>query len=106
MKRYIDEPRTTEQELLALDSIYRVLTADERVMLHRAQHRLESEITENIWKFLNWIDQTGWKSPFMKYPEWHHDVLHFEDKKGKLQPLDNYKMEYPEITQQVKTLNQ
>lgn len=104
MKRYTDEPRTAEQELLALDSIYRVLTADERIMLHRSQHRMEAEITDNIWKLLKWIDQSGWTTPFMKYPEYHKDLLHYEDRNGRLQPLEHYKTEHLDLTEQITKL--
>lgn len=104
MNRYTELPRTIEQEVLALDSIYRFLTTYERVLLHQSQHRNEAEITEKIWKLTQWVETTGWKSPFMKYPEWHHDVLHYEDENSDLQPVENYPKAHKEITEQLKNL--
>ena len=89
MKKYTDHPRTIEQELLALDSIYKILTAHERILLHQSQNKEVAETTENIWKFLGWIEETNWKTPFMKYPEFHPDQLYFEDANGDLQLLED-----------------
>lgn len=104
MIRYTNLPRTTEQEVLALDSIYKLLTAHERILLHQSQGRNEAEITARIWELTQWIEQTGWKTPFMKYPEFHKDVLYYEDENGQLQPLENYPEMHPEITEQIKKL--
>ncbi|ROI09767.1 hypothetical protein EGI11_03145 [Chryseobacterium sp. H3056] len=101
MNRYTERPRTTEQEVLALDSIYKILTANERILLHRSQHKNEAEITEKIFKLLKWVEKTGWKSPYMKYPEWHHDVLHYEDENGKLLAVETYPRAHQEITEQI-----
>ena len=101
MKKYTEYSRTTEQELLALDSIYRIFTADERIMLHQFEYRLVNEITTNIWNFYSWIEGTSWKSPFMKYPEFHPDQLYYEDENGELQPLTAYPKLNPEITEQI-----
>lgn len=102
MKRYTDEPRTSEQELLALDSIYKILTIHERILLHLSQNKPMAETTDNIWRLLKWIDDNGWKSPFMKYPEFHKDVLHYEDEFGELQPVKNYPNAHKDITEQLK----
>ena len=101
MKKYTEYSRTTGQELLALDSIYKILTANERILLHLAQKDYPETATENIFKYWDWIDITRWKSPFMKYPEFHSDQLYYEDKNGELQPLDDYPKMHPKITEQI-----
>lgn len=101
INRYTDRVRTTEQEVLALDSIYRFLTLHERVLLHMAYESVEAEITEKIWKFITWVERTGWESPYMKYPEYHKDVLHYEDENGRLVPVETYARSHPEITEQI-----
>lgn len=101
MKKYTEYSRTTEQELLALDSIYKIFTADERILLHQMQNKLAAEATENIWKYWGWVDSAKWKSPFMKYPEFHPDQLYYEDENGELQPLSDYPELNKEITKQI-----
>ena len=95
MKKYTDHERTTEQELLALDSIYKVLNLEERIFLHRKIENVK------IFKFLKWIEDSNWKSPYMKYPEFHPDQLYYEDENGELQPLTAYPKLNPEITEQI-----
>lgn len=103
MIRYTNLPRTTEQEVLALDSIYRILSADERILLHQSQTRSD-ELTDKIRKLMQWIESSGWKTPYMKYPEFHNDALYYEDENGELQPVENYPKAHPKITEQLKNL--
>lgn len=101
MIRYTDRVRTTEQEVLALDSIYRFLTLHERILLHYMAGHLEAETTERIEKFIRWVEDTRWETPYMKYPEFHKDVLHYEDERGQLRPVEEYPNAHKEITEQI-----
>lgn len=89
-------------EVLALDSIYKILTADERIMLHRWDHAHRS--TDKILSLILWIDENGWKSPFMKYPEFDKDQLYFENQTGDFFLIESYQRLHPEITEQILNL--
>ena len=95
----MNKNRTIFHEVLALDSIYGLLTYTERILLHGCIIG-ERELNEWILTLINWIKKSGWESPKMKYPEFQKDVLHYEDPvTGSLITVAEYPVKHPELTE-------
>lgn len=101
MIRYTDRPRSYQQEVLALDSIYHFLTNYERILLHLSHNTNAQELTPKIKAFIQWVFETRWETPYMKYPEFHKDLLHYEDHRGQLIPVEEYSKYHIAITEQI-----
>lgn len=98
--------RTIFHQLLALDSIYRVLSFEDRLYLHRCiAGKIEDgdEGSERIFKLNEIVKKKRWKSPEMKYPEFHPDQLYYRNEKNDLIPLEVYPINHPQISELIET---
>lgn len=98
--------RTIFHELLALDCIYHVLLFSDRIFLHRCiSNKTEpnEEGSENLSLLYEALKKHRWKSPEMKYPEFHPDQLYYRDKDYELISIENYARNHPEITKSIET---
>lgn len=100
----MNKNRTIFHEVLALDSIYGLLTYSERILLHSCIIE-ETEMNEWILILIDWIKKSGWESPKMKYPEFQKDVLHYEEPAtGNLITVAEYPAKHPELTEEINNL--
>lgn len=91
---------TDLKDVLALDSIYNILTWYERIELHQIMNGNlpEENISENAYKMLVIIIETEWQKPESKYPEYQKDLLHYLSADGIWKPIEEYRSENTELT--------
>ncbi|MCW0512095.1 hypothetical protein OKE68_05750 [Riemerella anatipestifer] len=89
--------------ILSLDSIFRLLTWQERLLLHHGiSKRKEMKFTLKLQVISDWIAHAKWEAPIMKYGQ--DRLLHFENKKGNWQLIDAYIIQHSYIPDQINDL--
>ncbi|WP_052910345.1 hypothetical protein [Riemerella anatipestifer] len=89
--------------ILSLDSIFRLLTWQERLLLHHGiSKRKEMKFTPKLQVISDWIAHAKWEAPIMKYGQ--DRLLHFENEKGNWQLIDAYIIQYNYIPDQINDL--
>lgn len=89
--------------ILSLDSIFRLLTWQERLLLHHGiSKRKEMKFTPKLQVISDWIAHAKWEAPIMKYGQ--DRLPYFENKKGNWQLIDAYIIQYSYIPDQIKDL--
>ncbi|MCU7543458.1 hypothetical protein [Riemerella anatipestifer] len=89
--------------ILSLDSIFRLLTWQERLLLHYGiSKRKEVKFTPKLQVISDWIAHARWEAPVMKYGQ--DRLLHFENEKGNWQLIDAYIIQHSYIPDQINDL--
>ncbi|MBT0552625.1 hypothetical protein [Riemerella anatipestifer] len=89
--------------ILSLDSIFRLLTWQERLLLHYGiSKRKEVKFTLKLQVISDWIAHAKWEAPIMKYGQ--DRLLHFENEKGNWQLIDAYIIQHSYIPDQINDL--
>ncbi|MDY3525905.1 hypothetical protein PG310_09440 [Riemerella anatipestifer] len=89
--------------ILSLDSIFRLLTWQERLLLHYGiSKRKEVKFTPKLQVISDWIAHARWEVPIMKYGQ--DRLLHFENEKGNWQLIDAYIIQHSYIPDQINDL--
>ncbi|MBT0572090.1 hypothetical protein N4238_05720 [Riemerella anatipestifer] len=89
--------------ILSLDSIFRLLTWQERLLLHHGiSKRKEMKFTLKLQVISDWIAHAKWEAPIMKYGQ--DRLLYFENENGNLQMIDTYIKNHSYIIDQINDL--
>ncbi|MRM97306.1 hypothetical protein [Riemerella anatipestifer] len=89
--------------ILSLDSIFRLLTWQERLLLHHGiSKRKEMKFTPKLQVISDWIAHARWEAPVMKYGQ--DRLLYFENEKGNWQLIDAYIIQHSYIPDQINDL--
>ncbi len=88
-------------EILALDSLYGVLSWYERCWLHlESIGKAQGEASHRIKALYTTIDETGWEAPHRRAGQ---DRCGQYQENGEWKEIEKYPKDHPELTQQLKT---
>ena len=76
-------------KILQLDSIFGVLSWDERIRIHLILKGEEIQPTENIKILYEWVTKWHWLPPIMRYGQ--DRLLYYENQSGELRPIEELK---------------
>jgi|GEM_PF-1113654 len=87
-------------QLLRFDSIYRILTWEERISVHRMIQGKEVAENEKIDTYLHFLKVKRWKAPAMRMGQ--DRLMYFQNEKtGQFDPIDWYAEKHPFLTAEV-----
>ncbi|MBE9391930.1 hypothetical protein [Elizabethkingia anophelis] len=86
--------------LLQLDSIYRLLTWDERIQVHLLMQNKTKDSNELIHVLLALIEEFSWYAPDMRYDQ-DRLLYYFEEELERWLPIEQYKNNNPELTKEL-----
>lgn len=104
MEKYTEKIRNIYQEILALDTIYNILSWHDRTILHRYNNG-ETYLTfsTKLELLYDYVSNNNWKTPYMKYGQ--DRLLYFYDEKSEQDhPIEDYKIIYTAITNDLKLI--
>lgn len=76
-------------KILQLDSIFGVLSWDERIRIHLILKGEEIEPSANISILYEWVVKWEWLPPVMRYGQ--DRLLYYENQPGQLRPIEELK---------------
>jgi len=85
-------------KILQLDSIFGVLSWDERIRIHLILKGEEMQPNTNISLLYEWVVKWEWLPPVMRYGQ--DRLLYYEDQPGQLRPIEELKqiqMDLPKL---------
>lgn len=86
--------------LLQLDSLYRFLTWGERMIVHAQMLEKTQRTTENIERFLFFVEEEKWQAPEMRYGQ--DRLLYFLNEDKEYYYLaEEYRKQNPELTRKI-----
>ena len=87
--------------LLQLDSLYRFLTWGERMIIHAQMLEKTKRTTENIERFLFFVESEKWQAPEMRYGQ--DRLLYYLKEEGfqKWEQAEEYRKQNPELTRKI-----
>ena len=92
------------QDLLKLDSFYRILTFKERITLHALILKKPNapKLNARCQAFVGWINDTNWEAPEIRFGQ--DRLLYYKSEETNI-PIEEYAEKHPETTKQVKAIN-
>lgn len=101
MEKYTNKIRNIYLEMLALDSIYNILSWYDRTSIHRILKGEIVNLEEKPMMLNEYIRMTGWTSPYMKYGQDRLLYFYHENTESDY-PIEEYKKMYSHITNDLK----
>ena len=87
-------------DVLALDSIYNLLSFNERIDTHLYIRNKTEKLNPKSEKIFNWIKQNYWSPPETKYDR-NKTLKFYNEKTESFENLEKYQTTYPKITKAV-----
>ncbi|SDE73387.1 hypothetical protein [Riemerella columbipharyngis] len=94
--------RNTLHEVLALDSIYRLLSLDERITIHRRIKGLPDELSLRTEKVIFWVSDNNWRASSIRYGD--DRLLYYWDERTGWNPIEKYQKNNKKITTELKKI--
>lgn len=86
--------------LLQLDSLYRFLTWGERMIIHAQMLEKTKRTTENIERFLLFVESEKWEAPEMRYGQDRLQYFYNDDSES-WHLVEEYRKQKPELTRKI-----
>lgn len=86
--------------LLQLDSLYRFLTWGERMIVHAQMLEKTKRTTENIERFLLFVESEKWQAPEMRYGQDRLQYFYNDDVES-WHLAEEYRKQKPELTRKI-----
>lgn len=86
--------------LLQLDSLYRFLTWGERMIIHAQMLEKTKRTTENIERFLLFVESEKWEAPEMRYGQDRLQYFYNDDAES-WHLVEEYRKQKPELTRKI-----
>lgn len=89
--------------VLELDSIYRVISWEERIKIHLYLRGKKVALTDKILKVECWIRQNNWEAPIINYNQ-DRVFRYYNEELNCWRNLEDYPRDYEELTEEIKNI--